>query len=82
MPSRSPLLLDVSCLCDEHTDAALEGIFKAIGDDPPGDGIWEEHPNPGVRRIVELFTERGLLRIEGLQTELNAWLLRTARPRL
>lgn len=69
-----PFLLDLTCLCDEHTDQALEGIYKAIGEEPPGDGIWDEHPSPYVRRIVELFTERGLTRIAGLQDELNSWL--------
>jgi hypothetical protein len=69
-----PLLLDLTCLCDAHTDQALEGIFKAIGEDPPDNGIWDEHPNPMVRRIVELFTERGLGRIGGLEAEFNAWL--------
>ncbi|HKT52855.1 MAG TPA: hypothetical protein VJP88_00270 [Caulobacteraceae bacterium] len=68
------LFLDVSCLCEEHTNRAIEGIYKAIGDDPPGDGIWDEHPSPFIRRLVELFTDRGLTRIAGLQEELNAWL--------
>lgn len=69
-----PILLDVSCLCEEHTNTALEGMWKAIGEGPPGDGIWDEHPNPYVRRVVELFTERGLDRIAGLQDEFHAWL--------
>lgn len=68
------LLIDVDCLCDAHTDAALEGIYKAIGEDPPDGDIWSEHPNPFVRRIVELFTRRGLDRIEGMRAELTRWL--------
>jgi hypothetical protein len=69
-----PLLLDIACLCDEHSDAALEGIYKAIGEEPPDGDIWAEHPNPFVRRIVELFTQRGLDRIQGLRAELTRWL--------
>lgn len=75
MPLASrPLLLDVSPLSCEDCDAALEGMVlaKAIGGGD--DGIWDEHPNPMVRRIVDLFTERGLDRIEGLQGELDRWL--------
>lgn len=70
----SPVLLDVTDLCCAHTDGALEYIFKAQGEDPPDNGIWEEHPNPFVRRIVELFTQRGLDRVAGLREELNRWL--------
>lgn len=70
----TPLLIDVGCLCDEHTDAALEFMAKAVGEDPPGADIWEPHPNPFVRRIVELFSERGLARHAGLEAELRSWL--------
>lgn len=69
-----PLLLDVACLCDAHTNEALEYLHKAAGEDPPPDFAFDEHPNPFVRRIVNLFTQRGLDRIEGLRSELNRWL--------
>jgi len=69
-----PLLLDVSCLCPEHTNGLLESVYKAIGEEPPDGDIWSEHPNPLIRRIVELFTERGLERINGLRGELVRWL--------
>jgi hypothetical protein len=83
-----PILVDFACLCDEHTDNALELIHKAIGEGPPDD-IWTPHPNPFVRRLVELFTDRGLQRIDGLEGELRRWLAgenhvaaleRTVRP--
>lgn len=67
------VIVDLSCLCDEHTDAALEHVFKAQGEDPPGDSIWDPHPNPYIRRIVELFTRRGLDRISGMTDELRKW---------
>lgn len=69
-----PLLIDIACLCDEHSNAALEGIYKAMGEEPPDGDIWSEHPNPFVRKIVELFTQRGLDRIQGLRAELERWL--------
>lgn len=88
MQSR-PLLIDVACLCDRHTDHVLETMHKAIGEDP-GD-IWDAHPNPFVRRLLELFTDRGLTRVKAVQDELNSWiegrefsatLQRPARPSL
>lgn len=69
-----PLLLDVSSLCCDHTDGALEYIYKAIGSDPPGDDIWSPHDNPFVRRLVELFTARGLERSEAVQAALRGFL--------
>lgn len=69
------LLLDVSCLCDEHVNGALEFMAKAVGENPPGPDIWEPHPNPYIRRLVELFTQRGLDRIAGVRDELARWLV-------
>jgi hypothetical protein len=68
------LLLDVSHLCDHHTDAALDFIYKAASEPPDDGGIWDEHPSPLIRRLVELFTQRGLTRIAGLEAELKKWL--------
>lgn len=74
MGAPQPILVDVAHLTCEACDDALESMVlaKAIGGG--GDDIWDEHPNPMVRRIVELFTERGLDRIQGLQDELERWL--------
>jgi hypothetical protein len=69
-----PLLIDIEPLSCCATDHTLEFIYKAIGDPPDDGGIWEEHPSPFVRRLIELFTQRGLSRISGLQLELARWL--------
>lgn len=69
-----PLLLDISCLCEEHSNEVLDHIYKAIGEEPPDGDLWAEHPNPMIRRIVELFTQRGLDRIAGLRDEFARWL--------
>lgn len=69
-----PLLIDISCLCDQHTDDALETMAKAISEGPPDGGIWDAHPNPFVRRLLELFTDRGLTRIKAVEDELASWL--------
>jgi hypothetical protein len=36
--------------------------------------LRDEHPSPLVRRVVELFTQHGLDRIEGVRDELLKWL--------
>lgn len=66
------LLLDIDALSDQETDHALELIYKAIGDGDD-DALWDAHPSPFVRRLIELFTQRGLLRMDGLQKELSDW---------
>lgn len=70
-----PLLLDVGRLSACCTDHALESLAKAIsGEDGDSHDIWEPHHSPFVSRLIELFTKRGLLRIQKVQDELNAWL--------
>ena len=68
------LLIDIAALSDRSTDHALELIHKAIGDGE--DTLWDKHPSPFIRRIVELFTQRGLLRLDGLRQELEQWMER------
>jgi hypothetical protein len=65
------LVLDLEHVCAEHANEAFEYLIKAVGED--GD-LWSPHPNPLVRRIVEVFTARGLQRSSDLTTELEAWL--------
>lgn len=66
------LFLDLIASGESRTNQALEVLCKAHGDDD--DSIWAEHPNPFVRRIVELFTQRGLTRLENVRKELQAWM--------
>jgi len=63
------MLLEV---CKHHSGHVLDSVFKAESEDPSG--IWEPHQNPYIRRIVELFTRRGLDRIAGVRSELESWL--------
>jgi hypothetical protein len=66
------LFVDLIAAGESRTNDALELLCKAHGDD---DGsIWDEHPSPFVRRLVELFTQRGLMRLQGFRDELKAWL--------
>jgi hypothetical protein len=66
------LILDISSLSCGHTDQALEYLHKAISEGD-GDAIWDEHPSPLVRKLIELFTSRGLDRLETVRKELTEW---------
>lgn len=67
------LLIDIGSCCEHHTNDALEHLHKAIGEGDP-DSIWNPHHSPLISRLIELFTQRGLLRLTGFRTELEAWL--------
>ncbi len=66
------LFLDVYPLSERATNAALEYIFKSTHDHD-GDGIWRPHESPLIRRLVELFTQRGLDRLDKVKEQILAW---------
>lgn len=66
------LFLDLIHLSAPATDGALEYIYKAHHDHDE-DGIWKPHESPLIRRLVELFTERGLMRLEAVHKQYLAW---------
>lgn len=68
------LFVDLIELSERQTNAGLEFLCKATHDHGEDDAIWAEHPNPAIRRLIELFTERGLMRLDGFRKELEAWL--------
>lgn len=67
------LLLDIGACCEHHSNDALEHLHKAISEGDP-DTIWIAHQSPLLARMIELFTHRGLFRLEKFRTELEAWL--------
>lgn len=69
-----PILVDIEDLAPCCADHALEVMFKAMAEGGPDDWIWNPHENVFIRRIVELFTSRGLLRIDKVRVEMEAWL--------
>lgn len=68
------LFLDIGDLSDRQTDLALDLIYKAIHNHGDDESIWDEHPSPFVRRLIELFTQRGLMRLEGVRNEIERWI--------
>lgn len=67
------ILVDVAALSEQRTNAALEFLCKASHDDDD-DAIWAPHESPFIRRLIELFTQRGLMRLDGFRAELEKWL--------
>ena len=65
------LFLDLIHLDEQRTNAALELLCKATHDHD-GD-IWLPLDSPLIARLVELFTQRGLDRLDAFRTELLAW---------
>ena len=65
------LFVDLIELGEHSTNDALEMMCKA-GHDHDGD-IWLPMDSPFLRRMVELFTRRGLDRLDAVRTELAAW---------
>lgn len=70
MPN-DPLFLDLTALSEAATDDALEHLFKAVHNDD--EGIWAPHESPLLRRLVDLFTQRGLARLAHVKEQILAW---------
>ncbi len=66
------MLIDVAACCEHHTNEALEHLHKAIGDGDP-DLIWDKHPSPLIEALVELFSSRGLLRLDAVRRAVLKW---------
>lgn len=67
----TPLFLDIHALSESATDEALEFLFKSTHD--RDEGIWAPHESPLIRRLIELFTQRGLDRLEHVRKQILAW---------
>lgn len=65
------LFVDLIDLGEQRTNAALELLCKATHDHD-GD-IWLPMDSPLIARLVELFTQRGLDRLDAFRVELLAW---------
>lgn len=65
------LFLDLLRLTPHATDDALEYIYKAHSDH--SDGMWAPHDSPLLKRLIELFTARGLDRLVSVKKEIEAW---------
>lgn len=68
------LLFDLGNLSEPQTDRALNQIYKALHTHDGDDSIWNPHESPFIRRLIELFTQRGLMRLDGFRGELEKWL--------
>lgn len=65
------LFIDLHALSQSATDDALEFIYKSQHDRDAG--IWKPHESPLLRRMIELFTKRGLDRLAHVQQQIIEW---------
>lgn len=65
------LFVDLIDLGERSTNDALEVMCKATHDHDAD--IWQPHDSPLISRLIELFTQRGLDRLDAFRTELLAW---------
>jgi hypothetical protein len=68
--AQQPLLFDLEPLTCCQTDHVLDGLYKALGEQPDAD-IWQPHHDPWQRDHVEAVTQRGLARLSAICTALT-----------
>lgn len=68
-------LLDLFDVPEHVCNDAIEGVYKALSDGHGHDvdGIWLPLDSPLLTRMVELFTTRGMSRLDAFRSELMAW---------
>lgn len=65
------LFLDLYPVSEGATNDALELIYKSTHNHDKG--IWNAHESVLIRRLIELFTQRGLDRLDSVKTQILAW---------
>ena len=71
----TPLLVDLGSFPECCADHALDALAKSLsGEDGDNHDVWEPHHSPFISRLIELFTQRGLVRIQAVADQLNLWL--------
>ena len=68
-------IVDLQNIPDHLCNDTLDGLYKSLADGHGHDlaDIWLPMDSPFVARLVELFTQRGLTRLDAFRTELAAW---------
>ncbi len=64
-----PLLFDLDPLTCCQTDHVLDGLYKALGEQPEAD-IWQPHHDPWRCDHIEAVTQRGLARLDAIRDAL------------
>lgn len=64
------LFIDIIALNEPQSETVLGALYKSIHDHDDGD---RPHESPFVRRIIELFYERGIARLEAVKKAITKW---------
>lgn len=75
---RKDILFDLAWFRPDSTNQALEMLFKARqeGDE---DFIWSPHESILIRKMIELFTQRGLMRLDSVKKSLLSWQIKSKK---
>lgn len=69
------LFLDLINVPERVTNDLLDGLYKALSDghNHGEDDLWRPHESVLIRRLIELFTERGLERLTAVREAIAKW---------
>jgi hypothetical protein len=74
-PLQKGLYFNLGGMSCECTEEVIEVMAKALsGENGERPDIWAQHESPYVQALIELFSSRGLLRLNTVKEQLDAWM--------
>ncbi len=74
-PLNKGLLFNLGALSCECTEDVIETMMKALsGENGERPDIWAQHESPYVQALIELFSSRGLMRLNHVKEQLDSWM--------
>lgn len=75
LPLNKGLYFNLGGLSCDCTEEVIDVMAKALsGENGESPGIWAKHESPYVQSLIELFSSRGLLRLDKVKSDLDAWM--------
>jgi len=75
LPLHKGLLFNLGGLSCDCTEEVIDVMAKALsGENGEKPDIWAKHESPYVQSLIELFSSRGLLRLDKIKEQLDAWM--------
>ncbi|MFM0165756.1 hypothetical protein PQR39_35670 [Paraburkholderia sediminicola] len=75
LPLNKGLYFNLGGLSCDCTEEVIEVMAKALsGENGEKPDIWAQHESPYVKSLIELFSSRGLLRLDKVKEQLDAWM--------
>lgn len=75
VPMNKGLYFNLSGLSCDCTEEVIDVMAKALsGENGENPTIWAQHESVYVKSLIELFSSRGLLRLDKIKSDLDAWM--------